>query len=183
MITISFLGLDQFVVGHYSKDHTANLANLFEADESLINFYAPNSMLFHNGVEQTSWNVLVIVRAPKKYKVLEDKVAEYILKTLTDFAVHVELEFEYFDADSRYENINPNYPRYMAASNIKDEYNYVEDETEEEHHHHHHHDEEEGESSEEVELNPNDPDQIYLGNAFEGFEEKLAEKQAENKKK
>ena len=186
MITISFLGLDQFVVGHYSKDHTANLANLFEADESLINFYAPNAMLFHNGVEQTSWNVIVIVRAPKKYQVLEDKVAEYILKTLTDFAVNVELEFEYFDADSHYENINPSYPRYMAPSNIKDEYNYSEDEAEEEEHHHHHHhdDEDEADENDHAELNPNDPDQIYLGNAFEGFEEKLAEKEnSQNKKK
>ena len=68
MITISFLGLDQFVVGHYSKDHTANIANLFETDEASINFYAPNSMMFHAGVEQTSWNVQIIVRAQRNTK-------------------------------------------------------------------------------------------------------------------
>jgi hypothetical protein len=104
---------------------------------------------------------------------------------MTDFAVHVILDFEYYDSDSHYENINPSYPRYMAPSNIKDEYNYSEDEeeAEEEHHHHHHHDEDEADEAEEAELNPDDPDSIYLGNAFEGFEEKIAAKQAENKKK
>ena len=44
MITISILGLDQFVVGRYSREHSADLANLFESDENLLNFYAPNAM-------------------------------------------------------------------------------------------------------------------------------------------
>ena len=29
MITITILGLDQYTIGHYSKDHTKNLADLF----------------------------------------------------------------------------------------------------------------------------------------------------------
>mgnify|MGYP006982724032 FL=1 len=71
MITISVLGLDQFVVGHYSKEHTANLAELFETDSDEINFYAPSSMIFHNGVEQTSWNVEIRVLAECKYRIVE----------------------------------------------------------------------------------------------------------------
>ena len=38
-ITISILGLDQFTVGHYSKEHSANLAQLFEIEEDNLNFY------------------------------------------------------------------------------------------------------------------------------------------------
>ena len=30
MITIQIFGLDHFVVGQYSREHTANLADLFE---------------------------------------------------------------------------------------------------------------------------------------------------------
>ena len=58
MITISIYGLDQFTVGHYSGEHTANLAQLFETKEENISFYSPNAYVFHNGVEQTSWNAI-----------------------------------------------------------------------------------------------------------------------------
>lgn len=182
MITISFLGLDQFVVGHYSKEHTANLANLFEADPDSLNFFAPNSMLFHEGVEQTSWNVLLIVRAPKKYHPLEKKVAEYLLKTVTDFAVNVELEFEYFEEEHHYEHLNPDYPRYMKESNIHSESEYdgsfyhEGEDPAHDYEEHHHHGEDEPDPRDRADLDINDPEQIYLGNAFSDFEEKLAER-------
>ena len=182
MITISFLGLDQFVVGHYSKEHTANLANLFEADPDALNFFAPNSMLFHEGVEQTSWNVLVIVRAPEKYRPLEGKVADYLLKTVVDFAVNVELEFEYFEPGRHYEHFNPDYPRYMKESNIRSEgeydgslYQEGEDPEHDEEEHCCHRDGE-ADPRDRADLDINDPEQIYLGNAFSDFEEKLAER-------
>ncbi len=164
MITIQILGLDQFVVGNYSKRHSANLAQLYESDEDLINFYAPNSMVFHAGVEQTSWNTIVIVRAPMKFELLESKVAEYLLKTLSEFSINIELEFEYFAPGHRYESINDAYPRYISGSNIRDD------------------DEEDGpemeislSQGEGEEPNPEDPESIYLGDAFAGFDEKLEE--------
>jgi hypothetical protein len=194
MITISFLGLDQFVVGHYSKEHTANLANLYEVSEDDVNFYAPNAMVFHQGVEQTSWHLIVTVKAPLKVKILESKVAEYLLKTLSDFAINVELLFEYYEQDSRYIHFNEAYPRYIKSDNIQaDSYNYdgsdyqegedpAHDE-EEGHHHHHHHDDDEPNPADRADLDPNDPEQIYLGNAFEGFEEKIKQRQEAASKK
>ncbi len=180
MITISFLGLDQFVVGHYSKEHTANLANLFECEADSLNFFAPNSMLFHEGVEQTSWNVLVIVRAPKKYQVMEEKIADYLLKTVVDFAVNVELEFEYFEQGRHYERLNPDYPRYMKESNIRtDGYDgsmYQEGEDPLHDYEEHRHGEDEPDPRDRADLDPNDPEQIFLGNAFADFEDKLAER-------
>lgn len=181
MITIQILGLDQFVVGHYSKDHTANLAQLYESDESLINFYAPDSMVFHNGVEQTSWNTIVIVRAPEKYKAVESHVASYLMQTLSEFSINIEMEFEYFSSSSHYEKINPAYPRYIKGENLKEaditlsnEMPDLDDASEHEGHcccedeHedrcccHHCHDGEE-KSSEQQES------EIYLGNAFAGL--------------
>ena len=82
MVTISIYGLDQYVVGHYSKDHTKNLASLLEVDENDFVFYSPNAYVFHNGVEQTSWNTIVKVNAPEQCEKLEDKVANYIIKLL-----------------------------------------------------------------------------------------------------
>ena len=76
MITIIFYGLDQFVVGQLSKQMTPGLAKLYEVNEDQINFVAPNDMVFHKGVEQTSWNLLIHVHAPMKVSVLQDLVLE-----------------------------------------------------------------------------------------------------------
>lgn len=164
MITISVLGLDQFVVGHYSKIHTANLAELYETESEDINFYAPSSMIFHNGVEQTSWNTVIRVLAECKYRQLEDNVAAYLLKTFSEFSIHVQIIFEYYEEENFYEKINEEYPRYITDSNLvntEDEEDYEsDDDCDDEDCENHHHDDEE----------------IYLGNVFEGFEDKLAGK-------
>ena len=82
MVTISIYGLDQYTVGHYSKNHTKNLANLLEVDEDNVSFYSPDAYVFHNGVEQTSWNAIVKVNAPEKCESNEAKVAKYLIETL-----------------------------------------------------------------------------------------------------
>lgn len=186
MITISILGLDQFVVGHYSKEHTANIAQLCESSEDLINFYAPNSMVFHNGVEQTSWNTIVIVRAPKQYEAVEKDLADYLLRTLSDFSINIELTFQYYDSAHHYQKVNDKYPRYIASDNIDkgeddvpfefgDEPEQMEGDIIHDHDHcdhdhcHHDHDHEA------------EPD-VYLGNAFEGFEERMAEAEGKHSK-
>lgn len=164
MITISVLGLDQFVVGHYSKENTQNLADLFETDSEDINFYAPSSMIFHAGVEQTSWNTLIRVLAECKYRAVEQNVAAYLLKTFSEFSIHVQVVFEYYEEENFYEKINEEYPRYITESNV------VSTEEEEE-------DDDccddDCDPRDRPDLDINDPNQLYLGNAFEGFEEKL----------
>lgn len=181
MVTICILGLDQFVVGHYSKDHTKALASIFAVPEEAINFYAPNSMVFHAGAEQTSWNTIVVVRAPGQLEGCEDKAAEYILETLSQFSIHVELEFEYFEPGRHHERINHDYPRYLSEENIK-EADVSIDYGEEEHEQCHHDHDEDGEDpslpnpADRADLDYNDPNQIFLGDAFASFEEEVAKK-------
>lgn len=184
MINIFLLGLDQFAVGEYSRDHTPDLANLFEAHSEDIDFLAPSLFVFHEGAEQTSWNALAIVRAPKKYALMEKAVAEYLMKTLTVYAVHVAVEFEYFDEGNRYENHNHDYPRFMKGEHVDPgEYDgsmyHVGEDPEHDHEEecdcHHHHDDE-ADPRDRADLDPNDPNQIYLGNAFEDFEEKMKQR-------
>ena len=147
MVTISIYGLDQYVVGHYSKEHSANIASLLEVEDDDLVFYSPNAYVFHNGVEQTSWNTIVKVNAPEECEKLEDKVANYIIKTLKEFSIHLVVEFTYYHKHHRYEFVNKEYPRYISEENVVN----VEDE---EH--------QEGE-------------EIYDGKMFEGFEEKYEE--------
>ncbi len=117
MITISILGLDQYMVGTYSQENTKKIANLYEAQTSEINFYAPNSFYFHEGVDQTSWNVLVRIHAPLECATLEDKMTAYLFKTLNKMAIHISVEYFYYDKIHRHSFINPDYPRFITEQN------------------------------------------------------------------
>ena len=145
MITIRIYGLDSYAVGHFSKDHTENLAQLFETKEENICFVASDEFVFHKGVEQTSWQALVTVIAPEKYEPLEKQVANYLLKTLTEFSIHVQIVFEYFHGHHEHEFTNKDYPRFIKDDNLVN----VEEEDED--------------------------DELYEGNIFEGMEKKLEE--------
>ena len=147
MITVIIYGLDQFVVGRLSREMTPNLAKLYELSEDEILFIAPNDMIFHKGVEQTSWNIIIHVHAPKKVSVLQDQVARLILESIGDVAINKILEFYYYSEDNRYSKINTTYPRFIAADNL---INVAEEDYE---------DKEEGEGD----------DDIFTGDIFQDF--------------
>ena len=140
-------GLDQFVVGNLSRELTPLVAKLYEVDEDEVIFIAPQAMVFHKGTEQTSWNILILVNAPKKVSVLQDQMAELMLHGIGEVAIHVIVEFTYYSQDDRYTKINSDYPRYISDENlvgIDDEY------------------------PEELEEGEED-DEIYTGDIFEGI--------------
>ena len=175
MITIQILGLDPYVVGHYSKEHTSNLAQLFEVEEDQLSFYAHAGMMFHFGVEQTSWDTLVIVRAEEEKRICEEAVTDYILKTLPQFSINVTVQFNYYQKQHSHSKINEQYPRFIGPDQINpDEYNddlEYEKMMQEEHEHHHDHDHHHDDEEKDIDIT--DEESIYLGNAFEGFEDAL----------
>jgi len=120
MITLTIYGLDQYIVGRLSREMTHNLADLYEVSEDDINFIAPNNMVFHNGVEQTSWNALVRVHLPKKVMVLQDDAAKLIMDMIQGPTINVAVEFYYYSEDNRYEKINEDYPRFITDDNLVD---------------------------------------------------------------
>jgi len=150
MITVTFYGLDQFVVGNLSRELTPLVAKLYEVSEDDVIFLAPQDMVFHKGTEQTSWNILVRVNAPKKVSVLQDQMAELMMHGIGEVAIHVAVEFYYYSQDDRYQKINDSYPRFLSDENlvsVDDEYPENLEEGEEE-------------------------DQVYTGDIFEGFDDK-----------
>ena len=96
MILISIYGLDQFVVGEVSREITPIVAKAFEVEEDEVNFVAPNDMVFHNGVEQTSWRVIVEVRLPEEFDIVENEAKSVLLHYISQYAVHVEVTFNYY---------------------------------------------------------------------------------------
>ncbi len=128
MITIIMYGLDQFVVGQLSRELGPNLAKLYEAKEEEVIFVSPQNMIFHNGVEQTSWNLLVHVHAPKRAALVQDEVAEFLTNAIGEVAIHKTVEFYYYSEENRYQKLNDNYPRFITQENLVDaDYEYDED--------------------------------------------------------
>ena len=118
MITLTVYGLDQFVVGKLSHEMTSALADLYECPKEEILFIAPENMIFHNGVEQTSWNALVKVDAPKKVSVLQEDAARLIMNLVKGPTIHVQVVFNYFSQDNFYESLNDDYPRFIENENL-----------------------------------------------------------------
>ena len=154
MITITILGIDPYLLRDVSKDLTSKLAELYEVEEDDINFFAPEGLLAHNGVEQNTWNIIVRVHAPLKVQVLQEDAAEVIHNYIMNLCVQSAIEFYYYHEDDRYEFINENSERYMTEDNS----NYVETD-----------DEDEGDEENEEESKDED---IYLGNAFADFDKR-----------
>ena len=148
MISIIFYGLDQFVVGRLSKELTPNVAKLFEVPEDDVNFIAPNDLVFHKGVEQTSWDLLMHVHAPKRCALVQDEVAKFLLESIGDVAINKTVIFYYYSEDNRYTKVNEEYPRFISEDNLV---------------------EAEGEDYEDMEEGDED-DQIYTGDIFEGLD-------------
>ena len=147
MITITFYGLDQFVVGNLSRELTPLVAKLYEVSEDEVIFIAPDALVFHKGTEQTSWNILIKVNAPKKVSVLQEQMAQLMLHGIGEVAIHVTVEFTYYSQDDRYQKINPDYPRFITEENLV------------------------GIDDEEIEDREEDDedDQIFTGDIFEGL--------------
>lgn len=148
MITISIIGVDPYLVRQISKAMTAKIAALYEVSKDEINFYAPECLYIHDGVEQNTWNVLVKVNAPLKVRVLEKDAVKVIREFMKDACINLAVEFYYYSSDNRYEFIDNSHPRFMTEDNS---YEIIEDEEEEE------------ESTEEP----------YLGDIFEDFNKKM----------
>ncbi|MCQ2791965.1 MAG: hypothetical protein MJ208_00410 [Bacilli bacterium] len=149
MILIKVYGLDQYVVGNYSKEHTTNLAKLFETSEDEILFYAPNSYIFHKGVEQTSWNATIEVCLPEKYHPLQANVTKYLVSSFKLFSINLHILFTYFDQHHLFEHFNKDYPRFIRDDNLVKV-------------------EEEDLSEEDI----TDEDKVYTGNVFKDFNKK-----------
>lgn len=181
MVTINIYGLDQYSVSKYASYHTAEIANICESNARDVIFIATENSVFHNGVEQNTWNVVVHVHLPHEMKAIQKVLASYLLETLGEISIHVFIEFYYYEHGNHYERINKKYPVHIVnidevKKEVSDEELFaekeiedLEDECEDEEcdcdHHHHHYEDEEDEDEEE--LIDND---IFLGNAFDGID-------------
>ena len=170
MINITFYGIDPYMLRGLSKDLTEKVANLCEVSKEDILFMSSDGLLCFNGVEQDDWYALIYVDMPHELEVFEKQFVELFKYHLDKAVLHFEVVFRYYHNHSHYVELNEDYPRYIDeknqifaendedGDNFKEVYNH-EDKCDDPECAEHHHDDQ----------------RIYLGNAFEGFEEKLEE--------
>ena len=153
MVNVFIYGLDQFVVGELSSELTKNLAKVMEIDEDEINFIAPHDMVFHKGVEQTSWRVLVEIKLPQTFEKIQNQIRQVIVHYVSEVSVHVEVLFYYFAMSEHYQYINEEYDPYLTEDEVS---RYEDEETEEVY---------EGEGE----------DEVYTGDIFSSFRNESGE--------
>ncbi|MFA6617105.1 MAG: hypothetical protein WCS68_01915 [Bacilli bacterium] len=119
MVTIMVLGLDQYITGHFSSEATPIISKILDIKEEEILFYAPESNLFFKGVEQTSWQGLILVNLPSTLAKKEADLAEYLLEATSDFLLNLAVEFHYFETKNTYERINEEYSRFITEDQLR----------------------------------------------------------------
>ena len=148
MVILKFSGLDMFLVGELGKEIHSKIAASYGLDDEDVILQASDSFLFHKGVEQTSFNLLVEVVAPEDYIDSEEMVASILMEASKNYSVHVRILFSYYDPTHYYERVNKDYPEYITEMQDVEI--------------------DESEYNEESEY---DEDSLYTGNMFEDMEE------------
>lgn len=149
MVFIKFSGLDMFLVGELTKKIHSKIAASYGLDDEDVIFQASDSFLFHKGVDQTSFNLLVEIVAPEDYVDSEEMVASILMESSKNYSVHVRILFSYYDPTHYYERVNKDYPEYITEMQEVEV--------------------DESEYDEELEY---DEEDLYTGNMFEDIEEK-----------
>lgn len=157
MITIKIFGLDPYMLTEVSNDITIKLAQLYEVKKDEISFISSEGVYLHEGVDQTSYNVYVEVNAPHELEVLEEDAFKIITNYLKLVAINIKCVFYYFEAHHFHSFNNEEYPSFLKDIETTSEFN---------------EDEEEVLEDLKNDKMPSDDD-LFLGNAFEGFEDKL----------
>ena len=154
MITVSLLGMDYYLaIEATAKLHNALLSIYRIKDEDLI-FFAPDSFLIHDGIEQTSFRLNIKVEAPIGYEDKEREVRDFLFSAMKEYAIHILILFTYFEPEHEYLQIDETYPEYMTDKNM----------VKAEEAHDHEHEEEVDEYSEEYE-------EPYMGDIISEFDE------------
>lgn len=132
MIIVSLLGTDPYNAIDYTKRLHKGLVNAYGIDDNDLEFFAPESFLIHDGMEQTSFHLNVRIEAPYEYQDREETVLDYLKDAFKDLSVHVRILFTYFDPEHEHVLFDPDYPPFMTERNVVKADTHEEEEEDEE---------------------------------------------------
>lgn len=142
MINVVLKGVDEFLGSSVAKVISPEIANILNVSQDDVIVTCLHSIIYHNGIDQTSYNMLLTFELEEQYRSLEQKLVDYIFSVSRNFSVHCHINFSYLSRKT-YSYIDNNYPLFVTESN-------------------------------EVVIEENDSeDEIYLGDMFVDFEDKI----------
>ena len=118
MITVSLLGMDYYHAIDVTKKIHNRLVEIYRCKDEDLVFFAPESFIIHDGIEQTSFRLNIKVEAPEMYMDRESEVRDALFESLKDVAIHFRLLFTYFEPEHEYLKIDDSYPEYMTENNV-----------------------------------------------------------------
>ena len=114
MIIVTLKGADVFLSGEVERALFPTLAKVYNVDENELILHAQDGYLYHDGMDQTSFNLLVEIVAPEDYVDSEEMVASILMESSKNYSVHVRILFSYYDSTHYYERVNKDYPEYIT---------------------------------------------------------------------
>lgn len=144
MINIVLKGVDEFLGSHVEEVFSPQVAKILNVNQDEILLICLHSTIYHKGVDQTSYHMIVNFELEEKYREYEEQLVNYVLTASKNFAVHCHVSFCYCD-NKVYSRIDNDYPLYVTEQNEV--------------------------LVEETESQTNE--EVYLGDMFADFEEQL----------
>lgn len=130
MIIVSLLGTDPYEAISKTKVLHEGLCKVYGIKDEELEFFAPQSFIIHDGMEQTSYHLNVRVEAPYTEQDKEEEAVSFLKDAFKDMAVHLRILFTYFDPEHEHVLLDPDYPPYMSEKNVVKAEQHPEDEDE-----------------------------------------------------
>lgn len=118
MIIVSILGMDYYEAIEKTEGLHDKLAAAYHVEKNQLEFFAPQSFIIHDGIEQTSFRLNINIEAPYGTEDREEEVRDILFDHFKNTAIHMRVFFRYFDPEHEYLKIDEEYPEYMTPSNV-----------------------------------------------------------------
>lgn len=118
MIIVSILGMDYYEAIEKTEGLHTKLSEAYHIPDNQLEFFAPQSFIIHDGIEQTSFRLNIKIEAPIGTEDKEAEVRDILFDHFKNTAIHMRVLFTYFDPDREYLKIDDEYPEYMTPNNV-----------------------------------------------------------------
>jgi hypothetical protein len=114
---IESYGIDPFVAQAASKALQPLLATLPITQNPPPLWLAHEPMMFHHGVDQHAWIVLIKITLSYQEKGVEIPLQDHVLHVLEGHVIHVQFMFQYIEDAQNRLIVNPSYPLTITEKN------------------------------------------------------------------
>lgn len=118
---IEIIGMDPFRVGEVSRVVQPKLNQISELKDTPIIFTGSDTSLFHHGVDQNTWVVIMKLHLEQNFLHLASQIQSFIVSALKDDAIHMHVYVFPLPSEHLTFHRNPDYPPYVQENEEEEE--------------------------------------------------------------